>query len=421
MKWIILSIVYGFIYAPVVFSHINKASNFLILSDIHLKALSKPAMEISPSITTINNDLDEPTFNTLLSMTATSIKKGVIPDPNFILILGDLVGHQGSSANQASRLEGIIFKKLKSTFPNTPIFYVFGNNDSLQEMDTWPFTYGPFSYSKHPGHDKSPFDIATSLGNWRNGFLSTGVFCNSTTRSNQQFPCLIEENKWQGYYSALITPGLRLIALNSVLYSARYNGASNTDGLDQFNWLSKQLKAVKAGHQQALIAMHISPGFNIYNNQSFWLDEHSSRFLNIVKTYHANIAGILASHTHTEEMKVIKDSQNNIISGLFFAPALSTSHGNNPALKTMYYAMQRGEWILTNYDVFHFSLEKSALQLEKLYDYKHYYCKPHQLQGGLLACLGNVTIEKMKQYYKLGNLKMPPVMKGKDKFIVTIP
>ncbi|WP_231861985.1 metallophosphoesterase [Legionella hackeliae] len=366
---------------------VHQENNFLVLSDIHLDLASTRPMDITPSKYNGNNDLDYATFERLISEIDNNIKNGTVAPPEFILILGDIVGHTRSTSESAAESEVVVFRMLKDTFPNTPIFYTFGNNDSLKS------NYGPF---KDDTRDyKTPYDIAKYAG-WINGFLSTGVAC----QKSDSYPCLINEEVSYGYYSAYLKPQLRLISLNTVQFSPNRKTTQH-DALNQLTWLESQLKIAAAQQETVLLSMHIPPGNNMVDHSNFWLSKEQTAFLKLINRYQKTIVGLLASHTHTEELRVIKDSSQNTIAGVYFVPGLSTSHGNEPSIKTFYLANKDERWQLSNYEVFHFSELSSNLLFSKLYDYANYYCNPQET--GLLACLGNVTVDKIDKYFAAGN------------------
>ncbi|WP_141676696.1 metallophosphoesterase [Legionella jamestowniensis] len=348
---------------------------------------STHAMEITPLKYDRNNDLDYATFERLLTEIDTNIKNGKVVSPEFIVILGDIAGHVRYSSESTVENEAMVFRVLKDIFPNTPIFYTFGNNDSLKA------NYGAFSDSERM--EKSPYDIARQAG-WANGFLSTGVIC----QEQSNYPCLLTENTSDGYYSAYLKPKLRLLSLNTVLFSPNRK-TSEQEAFNQLQWLEKQLQKASMGQESVLITMHIPPGNNIIDHSNFWVSKEQAAFLKLINKYHQLIIGLLASHTHAEELRVIKDSSQNIIAGVYFSPGLSTSHGNEPSIKTVDLVNQDEHWQLVNYEVFHFSQDNTQLSFDKLYDYVNYYCSKEQ--RGIVECLGNVTAEKIDKYFAAGN------------------
>lgn len=385
---------------------VDKENNFLVISDIHLDQASRHPMDISPLKIDRNNDLDSLTFEKLIFEIDNNIKNGIVAQPNFILILGDIVGHKRSSSDSALESEATVFKVLKDTFPYTPIFYTFGNNDSLT------INYGPFK-----GSDGNPYDIAKYAGGWANGFLSTGTTCED---KKNNFPCMITEDTTNGYYSAYLESNLRLISLNSVLFSPNRTQTIEQDAMNQLQWLDAQLETARMNQEGVLIVMHVPPGNNIYNHSNFWLPKEQAVFLKIVSTYQHTIIGILASHTHTEELRVIKDVSKNDIAGIYLVAGLSTSHGNEPAVKTFYFFKEDNQWLLANYEAFHFSLDNSNLIFSKLYDYLSYYCNGQE--DRLFQCLGNVTADKMDKYFAAGNKNYTGgMMRSSENIILTVP
>ncbi|WED44247.1 metallophosphoesterase [Legionella cardiaca] len=369
----------------------DKESNFLVISDIHLDQASTHVMDISPLKADRNNDLDYPSFEKLILDVENNIKNGVVAQPKFILILGDIAGHMRYSQQSASENEAIVFRVLKDTFPDIPIFYTFGNNDSPKT------NYGPFTDSSR-GEYNSPYEIAKYAGGWSDGFLSVGTMC--AVSKAEHYPCIITENTISGYYSAYIESHLQLISINSVLFSPSRK-TTKQEAAEQLQWLDKQLERAKNNHEKALIIMHIPPGNNIQDHSGFWLGEEQTAFLKTVNQYQQTVIGLLASHTHAEELKIIKDRSQNNIAGVYLVAGLSTSHGNEPSVKTFYLSQENEQWQLSNYEAFHFSAEGSNLIFSKLYDYNSYYCNGEV--NKLLQCLNNVTPERMDKYLAAGN------------------
>jgi sphingomyelin phosphodiesterase acid-like 3 len=377
-------------------------NNFLVVTDIHLNKKSMHVMDFTPTRETIKNDLDYPSFQKLMTKISSNIKvRNNIPQPKFILILGDIQGHS-RILNDVVDNEAAVFTTFKEQFPKTPIFYVFGNNDSLKS------NYGPFMDK----NGDSPYTIAMTKGNWKNGFLSTGLNCKKT----KEYPCISTENRYNGYYSALIESKLRLIALNSILFSVHSNGSGKKDAINQLKWFEEQLIFAKKNQESVLIALHIPPGHNIYNNSAFWRAKDLANFLAIINTYQKNIIGILSSHTHQEEIKVIKNKSRENITGIFATAALSTAYENAPSVKTFNFSKQDKHWFLSNYTTYYFSKNNSKLELQKLYDFNSYYCNKNN--GAMFKCLESLTPEKLKRYLTAGNTKVAGIMKSpNDMFI----
>lgn len=372
--------------------------NFLVLADIHLNNKTHHRADFLPRSQTKSNDLDLPTFKALLTELKQSIQQKEIANPDFILVLGDIHNHQHQKSQDVFDNETAVFHLLQRTFKPTPIFYVYGNNDSFKR------NYGPFTELNANTKVKNPYEVAVQYGHWQNGFLSTGLHCNINP---QQYPCLLTEDPHNGYYAALIQPKLRLIALNSVLFSKRHFSRSKA-AMIELHWLEQQLMLAEKNNEFTLIALHIPPGFNIYNHEMFWQTADYEQFLKIYATYQKTIIGILTAHTHQEEIKVIKNNAQKIIGGIFFTSALSTAYGNAPGVKTFYYNNKAHRWSLTNYIAYQFTQNANVIQLKPLYTYRDYYCLDKTT--AFLQCLQTVSLEKIKRYFTNSN----------DKFAFTI-
>lgn len=383
----------------------SENNNFLILSDIHLNKNTSHLMAISPASSSLLNNLDESTFKQFLSHITQAMTQGEIKKPSFILLLGDIEAHTRTSKKSIIEDESLVFALLKQYFPTIPIFYVFGNNDSLES------DYGPFTDKKNKGL-QSPYDIAMQEAGWSNGFLSSGAACNHGI-----YPCILHENREEGYYSGYIRPKFRLIVLNSVMFSFNRHGMNEQDAIKQRQWFASELEAATKHNESILIALHIPVGNNIYNHESFWTIKDSYEFLKLIDTYHANIVGILSSHTHHEEIKLIKNAEHSIIAGIYGIPALSSMYGNQPAFKIIDYAKEDGRWFLSNYETFAFSMGTLTLTLRKLYDFNTYYCPRNKTT--LQACLPYVTAKKLKKYYCTSNPNHPCEMNYPDDMVIT--
>ena len=355
--------------------------NFLVITDIHLNLNAKQRMELYPKKFSHKNDLDQQTFIELIKATHNGIQKNIIVKPNFILILGDINTHKRIN-NSPDSNEAYVFKKLQQEFSNTPLIYVYGNNDSPQR------NYGRFTWRK-----QSPYTTATDKANWKNGFLNTGKLCKADTG----YPCISSQNLQHGYFSALIMPKLRLISLNSVLFSI--NNKFISPARHELNWLEQQLQTAALSNEQVIIAMHIPPGYNIYDKSPLWRSKDLARFKRIITKQQAIIIAMLSSHTHKDELKIYTTKQNKI--GIFATAALSTSHGNSPSVKTFYLTKNHKHWQVDNFTTYKFNLTKQQLIPAKLYDFKAEYCQTNT--QNINQCLYNLNLETLQKFMNVGN------------------
>lgn len=357
-------------------------NHILVLSDIHVNSYFKRPMDISPTKQSVLNDLDIPTFKLLIQKIKQEINSGKIAKPDCIIILGDISGHMSTILRNSFVNENTVYRTLKEAFPSIPLFYTFGNNDSF-ETD-----YGRFKYNG-------------AIGNtgWNNNFLSTGILCipaviGKSASDATIYPCLLNENTENGYYSAYVQPKLRVISLNTVLFSPKRSFKINSEmTMNELDWLNNELSVAERHGDQVLITMHIPPGQNVYSHAYFWLPIEQEKFLNIIRKYQTIIIGMLAAHTHMEELKVIQSNLKSYIGTVYLNPALSTSHGNAPAFKIFNYSQNnQGKWNISNYQTYYFTSDKNKLILKPLYDFNSYY-----------GSIDKFTPAKMAKYFSAGN------------------
>ena len=373
--------------------------SFLVLSDIHLNYNANHAMQFSPQTATVSNDLDVATYEQLITKIRESIQAGVIDKPQFIVLLGDLVGHVRYSTDDVIENERIAFATLKEAFPDTPILYDFGNNDSLSS------DYGVFQTKNPKAKYRSPFDIIKSV--WPHGmFLSTGALC----KFHKTYPCLLKSETTGGYYSAYLKAHLRLIALNSVMFSHKEQGYSDHARSEQLLWLENQMKEVEAFGDRALLIMHIPPGDNIYkayfwSDTAFWSYDSARAFHVTIENHHQSIIGVLAAQTHKDEIKIVENAKHVALTGVYLNPALSTSHGNSPAIRSYFLSRQdaSSEWSFHDYQTLYFERETNGtISVHSLYRFQDLYCSNGH-SPRMSECFGAVNFEKMRRYLSAGN------------------
>ena len=382
-----LKILYSIILVGFLHS-VSFAQSFIVFSDPHLNIAKTTPMDLAPTGFQRANDLDATTFVNELKTVRQKIDSGEIEKPQFVLLLGDIVGHDREILDSVKRAESLIFSSFKKYFPETAVFSVPGNNDSFE------VNYGPYTDAS----GRSPYRIAKTQG-WKNGFLSTGQYCQSAAT----YPCLIEENPQVGHYVAELQPQLRLLAINSVLFSPRRTDSMIPLAQDELGWIKQQFTQAKANHESLLIAMHIPVGFNMYDHSIFWEAPESQAFIQLLQQYHSVIQGILVGHTHMDELKIIERPHMKLAE--FFTPGLSTSHGNSPSFKVFSltkHALSQS-WFLSDTQTFRFFRNQKKLDIKPVYRFRTLYCAPSSRGGNILACLNGVTIDKVLKYITAGN------------------
>jgi predicted phosphodiesterase len=280
------------------------APRFLTLSDIHYgsKNSSNDGQDTGPEF-----------FKIMLNKF-----KELSQTVDFILFLGDIPTHSLFNGHKAEYEKMVFHELYQNDEEAKPLFYIFGNNDSLKG------NYQAFEFN-----GISPLNYATD---W-NGACAhcTGLIIDKS-----------HMNRY-GYYSSYVIPNNKdiiLIALNTTpwakipglksVFFPKYDHQEQ-QALAQLDWLEQQLKEHHA--KQLLIAMHIPPGSS-FLGVSFWYKEYTQRFINILSKYAQQYGQIslLSGHTHMEEFRKIKLNNGTHVY-IYSTPGISRIHHNYPAMK----------------------------------------------------------------------------------------
>ena len=313
---------------------------FLFISDIHL--------DLSSDSTKDGDDTGTLLWKIFLTKVDSLLSGNNAP--RFAIYTGDLPAHDTTKGplppdkkkkhdrDIAAALTGL---RDLVTKHHTPFFYVPGNNDAL--------TGNYFSFA-----DENNNTVFSLIDESANPYPALNI-----NRDGNIAPCMVSNtHPAMGYYSARPADSLRIIALNTVIFTKGFQTADGTtqlkDGNDQLDWLEAELKDAAIKGDKVYIAMHVPPGIDAYRfykkkkNYYMWDDSFEdiqgpwlNRFLNDVDKNRNIIAGILFGHTHMDEIRRLYDSTGkNITAVAVSAPAISANHNNNPGFKIVQYDRQ---------------------------------------------------------------------------------
>lgn len=270
------------------------------------------------------------------------------PAPKFIIFTGDLPAHYDCDKTcfippdkRTTHNNNIanILDDLRQLVEDTgiPLLFVPGNNDSLA---------GDY-YSFADEKNETPLSLAADPDNAYPA-LNSARTCGDP-------PCIVSNPHPQmGYYSARPIDGLRVIALNSIIFGHRYHqvdGVKQVDaGNTQMSWLNTELAAARLSDEKVHIIMHIPPGNDAYavahekTPTQMWAelpmsgDNWINQFLSLVDQYQSEITGILYGHTHMDEIRRLYDVKGTKITEVAVsAPGVTPQHNNNPGIKAYWY------------------------------------------------------------------------------------
>jgi len=246
--------------------------------------------------------------------------------PEFVIYTGDLPVHGGGACDVMTgsglalhdTAMSMVLDKLRylSDRYHVKVFYLPGNNDALNG------DYMPFADAS----GQTTLSLVAPAG---------GMYPTECTDAG-----MISCHPEKGYYSAYAMQGLRVIALNTVMYnntSCTYNGQQQ-DCSNQMQWLGQQLQEAAQKKEKCFIAMHIPPGGS-YNGMPMWNSNGGvwvDSFLALTAQYSSSIAGIFYGHTHLDEMRLLYAPGADTVTELAVCcPGLSILHKNNPGFKVV--------------------------------------------------------------------------------------
>lgn len=268
----------------------------------------------------------------LLVRSALDQMRSVEPDPAFLLLTGDLVVHRFRAkfdtvapgrddadydAFVAKTIEFLV-AQVMARFPGKPVYLALGNNDDF-------------------------------CGDY--GVEPTGAFLAATERTalallGEAADANAFARAWDAGFGYDVPnraiAGLRMIFLNSILFSPKYAPCTPTAGHDPggaaLDWLAGRLAEARQAKEKVWLIVHIPPGgdaFATYGRGgcdgivSMWTGATTDRFLQLVRGNGDLIGAIFAGHTHMDEFRLLGDPDHP--DGLVLGtPGISPLFAQNP-------------------------------------------------------------------------------------------
>ncbi|MDR3492888.1 MAG: metallophosphoesterase [Gammaproteobacteria bacterium] len=415
------------IASPAIYADIPQTSQFLTLTDIHFdpfvtchkntsscplieKLQQAPAVQWKTILTVYDTQpprYKQDTCYRLLQSVLEEFKKiAAVDHPKFILVLGDMLGHnfrdnyalfthdttqEGYQAFVKKTME-FLTNEMATTLSTTDVYFTVGNNDSYQD-DYVADPHGLF-------------------------FTDMAKLWSSEIKDKNNQAIIQQEMSAGGYYAIDIPQQaeLHLIVLNSILFSNKVKG----NGVEQaaqaeLNWLHDQLVSVSAKHQKAIIALHIPVGVDVYATLQeksdeiveLWQPQYTQRFLAEMKQFSPYVMTILGGHSHMDWFQILTFADSHPIS-VNVTPGLSPLFGNNPGFKSFSYLNR--SLVIENVDTYSDSLDDTQ-SWHKEYNFNAVYqpdCQDCQIIDGmkLIQKTGDLA-QHYKMYYSVGTSSQP--------------
>ena len=268
-----------------------------------------------------------------------------LPPPDFILVTGDLSRHGTDQLDQPEETLVDVFNAVaqafKSAFPRSSLVFCLGNNDAIADyyLDV---------------DDPKIFRLAMNT-NMRHILAKSEV----------------ETFRRGGFYSRPMRNNVKIIALNTVIYSVNHQPRySGDDPLGQFAWLETKLSRTRQEGGRVMIVGHIPPTIGSFRRAQFWQNRYLNQYLDLIEEYSDIVSCQLFGHLHSDEFRLLP-SQNT--SPIFLGSSITPIFGGNPSFRLVYYDDTRGD--VENYDSLYLDLSRSGSNAtwKKLYSFREAY------------------------------------------------
>ncbi|XP_031341321.1 sphingomyelin phosphodiesterase-like [Photinus pyralis] len=312
----------------------------------------------------------------------------------YIYFTGDIVAHKVHDTSKDRNTKDVtkVYKELKKVFGDIPIYPVLGNHEAHPVNQ---FT----SEDVNPDMEISTrwiFSLAAEL--WRDWLPPEAT--KTILRG--------------GYYTALVRPGFRVIALNSnVCYS--YNFWLLYEGSDpygQLQWLIDTLLDAETNNEKVHILSHVPSG------DSSCVKNWGREYVNIVNRFSHVISAQFNGHTHWDDTVIYYSNVNRseAINVAFNGGSFTTYSLLNPNYKV--YDVDAAQMDVTNFESWTYNITEANERSSdtpkwyKLYDFKSAYNVSSLHPQELSRLVERMTKEKSltQSYFRYKNRDADPTI-----------
>jgi hypothetical protein len=341
----------------------------LIASDLHFNPFSDPAIVadlaaapparwepiLNGSAPAAYSPYGQDT-NWWLLQSALDSMRSTEPHPALVMITGDLLAHgfpqayaRATKDSDREHYRAFVLKtvaflawELRRRFKNSQILITPGNNDN----------------------ECGDYDIEAD-----GPFLrDTAALARGLARAGGQFTA-----DWQSLGSYTILPrsmrGVRIISVNSVFFSNKYQAASFAHGCSPVDstaadrtltWLERNLAQARQAHEKVWLMLHVPPGIDGFSTVlqyarlaltvgpdtgdfcskaivPMWKPVWTARFDGLLADYQSTVTATFAGHDHTDDFRVIHANETNP-SFVLINPPISPIYGQNPSFRLVTFA-----------------------------------------------------------------------------------
>lgn len=276
--------------------------------------------------------------------------KDVWPEPDFVLVTGDLARHGMDRLDHPEAALKEIFDAIaqlfKDNFPS--IIFCLGNNDGRADY------FFNVSDPEVLGMAISSDLNSTFVGVEAKMFLGGGYYARSISDHGH-------------------SDKVKVLSLNTVIYSIEHlPRSSSNDPLGQFAWLESVLSEARANGGYVMVVGHIPPTIGSYRKSQFWQDRYLDRYLALVDEYADVVSAQLFGHLHSDEFRVLPFSSEDA-PPLLLTSSVTPVYGGNPSFRVVSYDTERGN--IADYTTYYLNLvnKNTSSAWHKLYSFREAY------------------------------------------------
>jgi CubicO group peptidase (beta-lactamase class C family) len=216
-----------------------------------------------------------------------------------------------------------ILLKINQTYPDVPVYFALGNNDTF--LDDYDIDIG------------GPF-LSTSAP----------VFFNRGLNNIMDYTSFSATYTNGGNYTAPFGNG-EIVVLETSFFSTKYPGSMEA-GSNQLAYLENMLAAGETAGRPAWVLQHIPPGVDGYATWSHWSTGDTStvvsdwkepfvqQFNQVIADYRDTVRGIFCGHYHERGWQIANDpATSNATVPIQVMNGLLANHGNNAGFTVMTY------------------------------------------------------------------------------------
>ncbi|GFS00717.1 acid sphingomyelinase-like phosphodiesterase 3a [Elysia marginata] len=202
------------------------------------------------------------------------------PEVDFILWTGDNAAHVSKREFSLKRNLYVIqttTSAIKQKFPDTLVIPSFGNHD-----------FFPADYTN--GTETAFYDAVCHI--W-----SPWI----------QEPEQMQTCRRGGFYSRLVSPKLRVLAVNTVFYLKRNAKSKNlTDPATQFEWLEDTLAAAREAEEKVIVSAHVPPTIPSPTVFHWFYPQYQRRYVELMTRFSDVIVAHHYGHEHSDTFKILQ-------------------------------------------------------------------------------------------------------------------